>query len=100
MRTRLLLLAAAVTITALALDCRPAAAQDDDDTDYKHSHEYDYGPSRSYLGGELTFAEPQGEFADFVDEGWGGGLHYLLRLDRNGWFGLRADASLLNYGHE
>ena len=35
-----------------------------------------------------------------MDGGWGGGLHYLLRADRDGWLGLRVDASLLNYGHE
>ena len=102
MRARLLLLAAA----AAALAAWPAAAQDDDGyydhhRHHRHHHDdFDDGAPRSYLGGELMVAQPQGEFADYVDNGWGGGIHYLLRLDRDGWVALRADASLLNYGHE
>ena len=97
MRSRLFLLAAA----AVALAAHPAAAQHrhhphhDDDYDYRSE-----GPPRHYLGGELTAASPQGEFHDYVNSGWGGGLHYLLRVDRDGWLALRADASLINYGHE
>ncbi|HSU14508.1 hypothetical protein [Longimicrobium sp.] len=92
MRSRTLLLIAA----AAALVTRPLAAQDD-------GYGYDYREPRlprSYVGGEATFARPQGEFSNYIDQGWGGGMHYLLRLDRDGWFGLRADASLVNYGHE
>jgi hypothetical protein len=100
MRCRTLLLAAA----AAALLSRPGLAQDDDDYDPDYDPDYDeyaeMTPRRSYLGGELTFAQPQGEFSDFVRDGWGGGVHYLLRLDDAGWVGLRLDASLLNYGHE
>jgi hypothetical protein len=93
MRSHTLLLIAA----AAALLARPLAAQDDYDDRYDRS---DYGLPRSYLGGELTFARPQGEFSNYVDQGWGGGIHYLMRLDPGGWLGLRADASLVNYGHE
>lgn len=93
MRSRALVLA----VAALALFSSAAAAQDDE---YYHDDDYGYAPPRSYLGGEFDFAEPQGEFADFVNNGWGGGIHYLLRADRDGWLGLRVDASLLNYGHE
>jgi opacity protein-like surface antigen len=103
MRSRLLFLAAA----AAALAAHPAAAQDDDPYYGHHRHHQrdrydddDGAPPRSYLGGELTIASPQGEFANYVGNGFGGGLHYLLRLDRDGWLALRADASLLNYGHE
>jgi len=95
MRSRLLLLAAA----AAALAAHPAAAQHHHDDDHDYGYDYDTAP-RSYLGGELTAASPQGEFSDYVDSGWGGGLHYLLRVDRDGWLGLRVDASVLNYGHE
>ena len=98
MRIRTLLLVAA----AAALVTRPLAAQHrhphhdrDDDRDYR-----ELGLPRSYLGGELTFAQPQGEFSNFIDQGWGGSIHYLLRLDQGGWLGLRADAGLVNYGHE
>ena len=93
MRSRLLLLAAAA---AAVLATRPAVAQDDDYGQYYD----DRAAPRSYLGGELTLASPQGEFANYVNNGWGGGIHYLLRVDRDGWLALRADASLLNYGHE
>ena len=99
MRSRLLLIAAAAAAAALA--AQPALAQhrhhhDDDYDDY----EYESRLPRSYLGGELTAASPQGEFRDYVDSGWGAGMHYLLRADRDGWLALRVDASLLNYGHE
>lgn len=99
MRSRLLLLAAAAA--AAALVAHPALAQ------HRHHHDdgyYDddsgYGLPRGYLGGELMAATPQGEFRNHVGNGWGGGLHYLLRADRDGWLALRVDASLLNYGHE
>jgi hypothetical protein len=97
MRSRLVLLAAAAAAAALAAG--PAAAQHHDHG-HDYDYEYDHGLPRSYLGGELMAASPQGEFRDYVDSGWGGGLHYLLRADRDGWLALRVDASLLNYGHE
>jgi hypothetical protein len=94
MRSRTLLFVAA----AAALVSQPLAAQDDCDC-YDRDY-YEHGLPRSYLGGELTFAQPQGQFSNYVDQGWGGGIHYLLRVDRDGWLGLRADASVVNYGHE
>jgi hypothetical protein len=96
MRWRTLLLA----VAAAALISRPGLAQDDDDYDPDYDDYSRWSLPRSYLGGEFTFAAPQGEFSDFVDQGWGGGMHYLVRLDPDGWVGLRVDASLLNYGHE
>jgi hypothetical protein len=91
MRARTLLFVAA----AAALVTRPLAAQYDDDYG-----RYDYDLPRSYVGGELTYAHPQGQFANYIDQGWGAGVHYLVRLDQSGWLGLRADAGLVNYGHE
>jgi hypothetical protein len=97
MRTRTMMMAAA----ALALASSAAAAQDDMGYGRRYDDDYDYGRlPRSYVGGELAFASPQGEFHDFVDSGFGGGAHYILRLDENGWLGVRVDAGLLNYGHE
>ncbi|HEX8904538.1 MAG TPA: hypothetical protein VF771_06835 [Longimicrobiaceae bacterium] len=96
MRSRTLLFVAA----AAALVTHPLAAQDDCDCRDRDRDYYDAGLPRSYLGGELTLAQPQGEFSSYIDKGWGGGIHYLLRLDPAGWLGLRADASLVNYGHE
>ena len=57
-------------------------------------------PTGGYVGGALYFAEPQGEFGDFVDDGWGGGVHYIHKLDHEGLFGIRVDGSFINYGHE
>lgn len=91
MRSRTMMMAAALMLVA-----RAAAAQDDEN--YGYGYERDL--PRSYVGGELAVARPQGEFHDFVDAGFGGGIHYLLRADRDGWLGLRVDASVLNYGHE
>jgi opacity protein-like surface antigen len=100
MRSRLLLIAAAVAGVALA--AHPALAQHrhHHDDDYDQEYDDDSGLPRGYLGGELMAASPQGEFRDYVNSGWGGGIHYLLRADRDGWLALRVDASLLNYGHE
>lgn len=100
MRSRLLLIAAATAAAALA--AHPALAQHrhHHDDDYDYEYDDDSRLPRSYLGGELMAASPQGEFRDYVNSGWGGGLHYLLRADRDGWLALRVDASLLNYGHE
>jgi len=92
MRSRLFLLAAAAALAA-----HPAAAQHDDDS---YDYAYEHALPRSYVGVELTAASPQGEFRDYVNSGFGGGMHYLLRADRDGWLALRVDASILNYGHE
>jgi opacity protein-like surface antigen len=97
MRSRFLL---AATAAAAALAAHPAAAQHDHDRCVCDDYEYEDAIPRSYLGGELTAASPQGEFRDYVSSGWGGGMHYLLRADRDGWLALRVDASILNYGHE
>jgi hypothetical protein len=100
MHSRLLFLAAATAAAALA--AFPASAQKDHDHHHDDSYDYEHESTvpRSYLGAALTAASPQGEFRDYVDSGWGGGIHYLLRADRDGWLALRVDASLLNYGHE
>ena len=94
MRTRTMAMAA----MALALFTSAAAAQDDEDDYYYDDDRYEL--PRSYVGGELAIARPQGEFGNFVNGGFGGGAHYLLRVDRDGWLGLRVDGSILNYGHE
>jgi hypothetical protein len=58
------------------------------------------GLPRFYGGGGVLGAQPQGEFADFVDAGFGVGGHALLRLDERGLFGIRLDGGFLNYGSE
>lgn len=89
MRSRTFLLAAVLAVTSAAA----AHAQ------YYEDERYDR--SGGALGFNLMFADPQGEFGDFVDDGWGGGLHYIRRIggDRS-VVGLRLDANLINYGHE
>ncbi|HEU0052568.1 MAG TPA: hypothetical protein VFQ39_05300 [Longimicrobium sp.] len=90
MRSRTLLLLAGL----LSLSATAARAQDDDDW------YYDRHPTGGYAGLSFTYADPQGEFSDFVKQGWGLDLHYLHRLDRDGWLGIRAEGGFLIYGHE
>lgn len=56
-------------------------------------------PSGFYLGGALALAQPQGEFDDFVDQGFGLGGH-LLYAPRGSQLGLRLDVGALTYGSE
>ena len=56
--------------------------------------------SRVYAGGAFAYGKPQGEFGDYVDQGFGGAGHLLLRVDRAGLLGLRLDGGVLQYGRE
>jgi len=72
--------------------------------DAQYNCEY-YGDCRryapdNYFGGSFTVARPQGEFADYVDSGIGGDLHYIRALDAEGTLALRIDAGLAVYGYE
>ena len=82
-------LAALVVFITLAA-AAPAAAQ------------YGFGtrPARAILGGGAFVAQPVGEFKNYVNNGFGGGGHLLLRVDPHGFFALRADVGYLIYGHE
>jgi hypothetical protein len=85
-----------VLTAALLLGAGSAAAAQEDWEDWE-----DYRrPTGGYFGGSVFFARPQGEFRDFVDQGWGGGIHYIHRLDAEGLVGIRVDGSFINYGHE
>jgi len=55
---------------------------------------------RVTLGGGAFVAQPVGEFKNYVNNGFGGGGHLLLRADRQGFLSLRADVGYLIYGHE
>ncbi len=68
----------------------PAAAQ------------YGFGarPTRTALGGGVAVAQPIGEFKNYVNTGFGGGGHFMMRVDPQGFFALRADVGFLIYGHE
>ena len=73
MRSRTLLFVAA----AAALVTHPLAAQRDCDCDDDYDYR-DYGLPRSYLGGELTFARPAGEFGEEFRLGLGAVVEGLL----------------------
>ena len=60
-------------------------------------------PSRApriFGGGELIYAQPRGDFGDYVSRGWGGAGHVLFAADRRGILALRLEGGLLNYGNE
>lgn len=89
MRTTLPLLAA-------LLAAAPLAAQDCDCWDPWLEQE----PTGGYVGGGLALAATQGEFSDYVDGGVGFDLHYVHRLDRDGWLAVRVEGGMLIYGYE
>ena len=98
MRARYPLLAAAAVLLAA-----PAAAFAQDDCDWDHDdcdYYYDEYPTGGFFGGSFTVAQPQGEFGDYVESGFGGDLNYIHSLDRDGWLSLRVDAGLAIYGYE
>jgi hypothetical protein len=56
--------------------------------------------SHIFMGGGLMVAQPEGEFRDYVSQGFGAGGHFLFRLHSRSALGLRLDATFLNYGRE
>jgi len=85
-------LAALLTLVAFVMHAgaTPAEAQ----------YGVDRRPARVTLGGGAFVAQPVGEFKRYVNNGFGGGGHLLLRLDQHGFLALRADVGYLIYGHE
>ncbi len=57
-------------------------------------------PIRSQVGGHLYYARPVGDFAECIDQGWGGALHGALLIGESGAVGLRFDAGFMSYGRE
>lgn len=89
-----------IALSALLLSAPALAAQDDwDDWDCER-YECEKYPTGGYVGGSLAAARTQGEFSDYVRGGFGGDLHFIQKLDRDGWLALRTDAGLLVYGYE
>ncbi|HET8655473.1 MAG TPA: hypothetical protein VFL93_08140 [Longimicrobiaceae bacterium] len=86
MRARSLLLVALVVLTT------PAAAQ--------RRGRRPAGPPRVFLGGDVVFAQPTGDFADHVDRAFGGEGHLLYRPSAASPLALRLDGGYLQYGHE
>jgi opacity protein-like surface antigen len=57
-------------------------------------------PLRGLFGGSLYYAQPVGEFADYVARGFGGDLAGTWMLGPSGAFGLRFEGGLVNYGND
>jgi hypothetical protein len=56
--------------------------------------------SRAFAGGAIVVAQPTGEFADYVNIGFGAAGHLVWVPDADGALGLRIDGNLLVYGSE
>lgn len=55
---------------------------------------------RLFAGGSLWWADARGEFAQYVEGGWGVEGHARYALDPSGFVGLRATAGFVQYGRE
>lgn len=60
----------------------------------------DSTPGRWMAGLGFGLAIPQGEFANFVDDGYGVVGHVGYKLNERGWAAIRMDAGLVVYGHQ
>lgn len=63
-------------------------------------HRHDRHGARSVLGIQLMWAEPQGDFGYFVDNGVGMSGHGVFNFGEQGVVGLRLDGTFIIYGHE
>ena len=87
---------ASLLLAGLLLASATGLHAQDDEWDWDD----DRRPTGGYAGIAFTYGQPQGEFGEFVDQGFGGSLYYMHRLDRDGVLAIRADGSFLIYGHE
>jgi hypothetical protein len=55
---------------------------------------------RFVVFGDVVASKPKGEFANYVDQGFGFNAGGMLRLDPAGMFGVRAEIGGLQYGRE
>jgi hypothetical protein len=55
---------------------------------------------RFVVFGDVVVSKPKGEFANYVDQGFGFNAGGMLRLDPAGMFGVRAEIGGLQYGRE
>ncbi|MEA3245292.1 MAG: hypothetical protein U9Q74_03955, partial [Gemmatimonadota bacterium] len=75
---------AAPLLDAQVVERRPRASDD--------------GPVTNFAGGSLTYADPRGDFAQYVNGAFGITGHFLHTLDAEGIVAIRADLGYLNYG--
>ena len=79
------------SMAALALALSPAGAQ---------LSRRGLAEPRLVVFGDAILSKPKGEFADYVDQGYGFNAGAMLRVDRGGMLGLRAEIGGLQYGRE
>jgi len=58
------------------------------------------GPSRFQLGGDFVVAQPKGELANNIPNGYGLNLTGMFRLDPQGFMSIRGDVGGVQYGQE
>ena len=85
----------ALTGFAVALLTWPAGAQDQNDG----TKEALLAPG-FYFGLNLQVGQAKGQFAEYVDYGFGGGGFLVIRPGRRGPLGVRLDVMYLNYGSQ
>src|SRR5688500_2252958 len=79
------------SLVCLAVTAAPADAQ--------RGHRRGVEP-RFVMFGDVVMSKPKGEFADYVDQGFGFNGGAMVRLDPAGMFGVRAEIGGLQYGRE
>ncbi len=57
-------------------------------------------PSRFQVGGDFVVSQPKSELATNIGNGYGFNLTGMLRLDPKGYFNVRADGGVVQYGRE
>lgn len=57
-------------------------------------------PSRFQIGGDVVIAQPKSELATNIGNGYGFDFTGMFRLDPKGYFNLRADGGMVQYGRE
>jgi hypothetical protein len=57
-------------------------------------------PSRFQVGGDFVVSQPKSELATNIGNGYGFNLTGMLRLDPRGYFNIRADGGMVQYGKE
>lgn len=57
-------------------------------------------PWKGRFGLDFVVAQPVGEFAQYVDAGFGGSLHVVVPVEPSGVLGIRVGLDYIVYGHE
>ena len=57
-------------------------------------------PSRFQVGGDFVVSQPKSELATNIGSGYGFNLTGMFKIDPRGYFNLRADGGIVQYGRE